>query len=148
MRFILFFAVLISSVLFYELTIAGEWVKCADENGYCSFQGKKKVRYGADSRWHYLTLAGGGTPCNNQTFGDPAYGTVKRCYYYKESSYYWKKCADENGHCSFYGKKKVRYGANGVYAYRVLEDGAYCTNHTFGDPIYGTVKACYIMEKY
>jgi len=54
----------------------------------------------------------------------------------------WADCASENGSCSFSGTRQVRYGANGVYAYRSATDGIACDNATFGDPLYGVVKAC------
>jgi hypothetical protein len=54
----------------------------------------------------------------------------------------WADCATENGSCSFSGTRQVRYGANGVYAYRSATDGIACDNATFGDPLYGVVKAC------
>ena len=54
------------------------WTSCAAENGTCSFNGTKKVRFGAGST--YVTkIISGGTPCNNAVFGDPLFGTVKHC---------------------------------------------------------------------
>jgi hypothetical protein len=54
----------------------------------------------------------------------------------------WAQCASENGSCTFSGTRQVRYGANGIYAYRSSTDGIACDNTTFGDPLYGVVKAC------
>ncbi|MFL6716164.1 MAG: hypothetical protein ACJ8G3_07370, partial [Burkholderiaceae bacterium] len=54
----------------------------------------------------------------------------------------WSQCASENGSCAFGGTRQVRYGANGVYDYRSATDGIACDNTTFGDPLYGVVKAC------
>jgi hypothetical protein len=54
----------------------------------------------------------------------------------------WAQCASENGSCSFGGTRQVRYGADGVYAYRSASDGIACDNTAFGDPLYGVVKAC------
>ena len=56
----------------------------------------------------------------------------------------WTFCAAEGDVCAFTGTAEVRYGANGVYAYRTVADGTACTNDVFGDPLYGTVKACAI----
>ena len=53
-------------------------------------------------------------------------------------------CSNEYENCAFTGTKSVRYGANGVYFYRVLTNGAACNNATFGDPIPGVVKQCAI----
>jgi hypothetical protein len=134
-------------LLFVSLEIlADEWVLCANENQICNFVGQKKIRYGAGDRWHYIT-ARGGIPCNNKVFGDPIYGTVKRCYFYQESDYQWTQCAEENGYCAFRGREQVRYGVNGQYYYKILEDGVYCDNRVFGDPQYGVKKYCYIQQR-
>jgi len=53
-------------------------------------------------------------------------------------------CASENQFCSFSGTKNVAYGANGKFAYKTAIDGISCNNSTFGDPIVGVVKACYV----
>jgi len=58
----------------------GGWVKCADENGYCSFSGSKQVRYGKNSSWAYGTYTNG-VSCNNATFGDPLSNVFKECQY-------------------------------------------------------------------
>ena len=54
----------------------------------------------------------------------------------------WTGCAGEGGSCSFEGTRQVRYGNNGVFAYRTATGSIGCDNATFGDPIYGIVKAC------
>jgi hypothetical protein len=56
----------------------GGWVFCANEGGYCSFTGTRVVRYGAQGKYVTKTLTGG-TPCNNDVFGDPVYGVAKTC---------------------------------------------------------------------
>lgn len=62
---------------------ANTWIKCADENGYCKLPYYAAVRYGANNS--YTTMRrGDGIPCNNATFGDPAQGAVKACYYQSE----------------------------------------------------------------
>lgn len=134
---------LLTIPFFYSNAYAGEWVLCANEKGYCSFSGSKKVKYGAGNRWHYLTL-NNGTACHNNTFGDPAHNRKKRCYYYKPASYRWSFCATEKRKCDFSGRKVVRYGANGKYKYKTLESGAYCNNYVFGDPARGITKSCYV----
>ena len=55
----------------------------------------------------------------------------------------WTFCAREGGTCSFSGTQQVRYGANGLYAYRTLTGGTACTNAVFGDPAPGVAKQCY-----
>jgi hypothetical protein len=54
----------------------------------------------------------------------------------------WTFCAREGAQCSFTGSREVRYGADGRYAYRTLNDGTACTNAVFGDPAPGVVKQC------
>jgi len=55
------------------------YVKCADENGYCSFSGTQQVYYGADSCYKVKTFTDG-VACNNNNFGDPLPGVGKACY--------------------------------------------------------------------
>ena len=54
------------------------WQKCADENSVCSVSGTKIVRYGAQNNYIYIKTTNS-IPCNNETFGDPMYGTGKIC---------------------------------------------------------------------
>ncbi len=56
------------------------WTNCATENATCSFSGTHEVAYGANGQYFYGSF-GGGTPCTNGVFGDPASGTPKNCYY-------------------------------------------------------------------
>lgn len=53
---------------------------CAWENERCSFSGTADVAYGANGRFAYRSGASGGIDCNNDVFGDPAYGVRKACY--------------------------------------------------------------------
>jgi secreted trypsin-like serine protease len=119
------------------------YVLCASENQSCSFSGTKNVAYGANGKFNYKT-ATNGIACNNTTFGDPIVGVVKACYIGPES---YSHCATENGRCNFSGTKNVAYGANGKFSYKTATNGIACNNTTFGDPIVGVVKACYIGPK-
>ncbi len=59
-------------------TAEPRWSDCARENENCSFRGQKVVRYGERDTW----VSGShidGVACNNRTFGDPLYGTRKKC---------------------------------------------------------------------
>lgn len=56
------------------------------------------------------------------------------------------KCADEGGICKFKGTAEVSYGANGKFSKKTLKGPVACDNKTFGDPIYGTRKACYLTK--
>lgn len=60
----------------------------------------------------------------------------------------WVSCSGENGFCSFSGTQNVRYGANGVYVYRVVSSGTTCSNAVFGDPIFGVAKTCSLNSGY
>jgi fibronectin type 3 domain-containing protein len=119
-----------------------DWTKCADENGTCSFTGTMVVRYGANGSYYYQTVTNG-TACNNATFGDPIVGTYKACYTAPVPPTSWTKCSDEHGTCSFSGTATVAYGANGKFYYQTITGSVSCSNDVFGDPIYGTFKACY-----
>ena len=120
------------------------WNFCAPEGAVCAFTGTTEVRYGADGTYVYQTFTDG-TACNNEVFSDPLFGTRKSCAIkIPPAPTEWTFCAAEGDVCAFTGTAEVRYGANGVYAYRTLADGTACTNAVFGDPIYGTVKACAI----
>ena len=55
------------------------WRRCANENGFCEFDGWQEVRYGANGRWTHLTRLNG-TSCSNDIFDDPAPGRNKACY--------------------------------------------------------------------
>jgi hypothetical protein len=54
------------------------WSKCAMENGTCTIPANSIVRYGANGAY-VTTVASNSIACNNATFGDPIYGTVKHC---------------------------------------------------------------------
>ncbi len=53
------------------------------------------------------------------------------------------QCAGEGGTCSFTGVMEVWYGANNSWKVAPANNGVACTNGVFGDPISGTVKACF-----
>jgi hypothetical protein len=54
------------------------WRTCASENGYCSFAGVRRVRYGARGRFVEGRYRDG-TACSNSVFGDPVPGQPKFC---------------------------------------------------------------------
>ena len=57
------------------------------------------------------------------------------------------KCSAENGSCTVPGgtTATVLYGANGRYHQRTGVSGTLaCNNASFGDPIYGTFKSCWL----
>ena len=61
-------------------TTTPTWTFCAKENGTCSYSGKREVRYGTSTVYTSKVLTGP-VACNNATFGDPAHGYVKSCWY-------------------------------------------------------------------
>jgi hypothetical protein len=54
------------------------WRTCAQENEFCTFRGRMRVRYGADNRFAEGTFRDG-VNCNNSIFGDSAPGMRKVC---------------------------------------------------------------------
>jgi uncharacterized protein (DUF1800 family) len=73
--------VLISSPAAADVVIGGvafNSTPCATENATCSFSGTRQVAYGAGTSYAVRTLTGP-VACNNATFGDPLFGTVKSC---------------------------------------------------------------------
>ena len=122
-----------------------DWQPCAKENEFCKFDGNKQVRYGANSKWTYLT-AQNGVKCSFNAFGDPLLGIEKRCEYgnpkIERDVEEWKFCASENSTCEFDGKKLIRYGANSTWAYLEATSQIKCSHVEFGDPLLGVRKRC------
>ena len=58
----------------------GRFVYCARENGVCDVPYPTQVKYGAEGQFTARNV-GGPVRCDNRTFGDPAYGAVKSCFY-------------------------------------------------------------------
>ena len=132
------------------------WWKCAQEGGVCRFRDKQKVAYGVPNRWNYRE-ATHSIACNSGAFGgDPAVGVVKACYYMSDTELQplsavdssWRQCAGEGNRCQFSGERRVAFGAKGKWSYRIVRNGVDCSVGRFGDPIQGTVKACYIDPYY
>ncbi|MDI5962315.1 alpha-L-rhamnosidase-related protein [Streptantibioticus silvisoli] len=122
------------------------YTSCAQQNGTCAFTGTQSVAYGANGIYSYRT-ATGGTACDDTALTDADFGFVKSCYVGpvtngpSGSAY----CAPENGLCAFSGSRKVAFGANGTFTTKTLTSGTPCTDTVFGDPVSGTVKACYLL---
>jgi hypothetical protein len=128
---------------------------CANEKSFCSFSGTQQVRYGANAQYVTKTFANG-IACTNEVFGDPIYGTPKTCAVVVSTPTpapapaptpvpVAGSCAIEGAFCSFSGTQQVRYGANAQYVTKTFANGIACTNEVFGDPIYGTPKACTVV---
>lgn len=56
-------------------------------------------------------------------------------------------CANEGESCTFTGSKIVAYGASGAYYYRSATDQIDCNNLVYNDPLFGTVKACFVLSQ-
>jgi hypothetical protein len=56
-------------------------VPCAREHEFCRVPYSTRVIYGVPGRSVEMFVRGGGVPCSNRVFGDPAPGIVKRCAY-------------------------------------------------------------------
>jgi hypothetical protein len=64
------------------------WVRCANQDGTCTFNGTKTVAFGVDpyglvsvdSAFYYKN-ATGSVPCTVAEFGNPMPGVLKACYY-------------------------------------------------------------------
>jgi len=58
----------------------------------------------------------------------------------------FRYCANENGICRTRGKSLIKYGERGKYTYKVVHGTTSCTNKEFGDPNYGVVKKCWVVQ--
>jgi hypothetical protein len=131
-----------------------EWIDCAREDGFCKFDGRREVAYGAGKKWVTKVFTGG-VACTNRKFGDPAPGMAKTCKVSvakgedpaPEITSSWVKCAGEGAFCKFSGAHKVAFGAGRKFNYRTFRDGAKCASVNFGDPAPGVVKACFYNPK-
>jgi serine protease len=54
----------------------------------------------------------------------------------------WTQCAEEGGVCRFSGTRQVRYGVDGMHAYKSASASLACSNSVFGDPASGVLKSC------
>lgn len=126
------------------------WQRCAGQDEVCRINGEALVRYGAEGRYAYK-LVRNRSFCDDQEFGDPAYGQRKQCdvsYDPRERERAlpglndWEPCAQEGERCRFDGPARVRYGVEGRYTYRNANDGIACNSDLLGDPAYGQRKAC------
>ena len=92
--------------MLWAVDAAADWRPCAKENGYCRFEGRRDVQYGAGSKWITKTFTGG-VKCDNNTFGDPLQGKEKSCRVstvqkqdpvaLPEVTSAWTRCAGEGG---------------------------------------------------
>jgi len=119
---------------------------CAKEGELCGFAGTKMVKYGAKGSYNYRS-ANNGILCSNKVFGDPLYGVHKKCSIVPDLNLS-SPCAKEGGVCSFNGKRRILYGAKGKFNTKTATNSIKCSYKTFGDPIKGVSKSCYISTPY
>lgn len=56
-------------------------------------------------------------------------------------------CSAEGQICLLSGTQDIAYGANGTFNYLYNQSGSIsCNNGTFGDPIYGVAKSCFVKN--
>lgn len=128
-----------------------DWVPCGREGEQCRFNGRARVRYGAEQKFAYRN-ASDGIRCSVEKFGDPIYGREKSCDYqllrgrdYGRDEDDWDYCASEDGFCAFSGPGEVRYGTKGRFVVKRASGGMACKVEAFGsDPAYGEHKHCFV----
>jgi len=126
-----------------------KWVRCATESYSCNFAGVMTVAFGADGKYTFATLGGGGTPCTTAALGDPDPRVYKACYYMAPmfGFTHWNLCAGQGGTCSFSGRQEVAYGnPDGKFAYKFIDNTTPCDNSVFGDPAPTENKDCYYQS--
>lgn len=116
---------------------------CSVEGGACLIGGTRYMAYGAQGQYRFKNV-GGWVNCNNSTFGgDPVPGVVKSCYFSNYGTDGLSAVITE-------GQTKtvnadVAFGANGAFSFRTFRNQSFtCNVSTFGDPVPGVVKACYL----
>ena len=129
-------------------SLSNQWGQCALLDGTCSVSQQSVVSLGANGYFNYGTFSNA-TACDYSVFGNPDASGQIACYSEPTpdaSTDVWTQCAAENGTCSYSGVMTIAFGANGDYHYATLGGGGTaCTDAVFGDPDYGTAKACYLM---
>lgn len=104
------------------------------------------VAYGANGSFNFVTFTSATTfTCNNATFAkpdmpDPAFGVHKACYVLADYDFTTIQGANIS---TFF--TPVAYGANGHFFYQVLSGTVRCDDSTFGNPISGVPKFCYLF---
>jgi type IV pilus assembly protein PilY1 len=56
------------------------------------------------------------------------------------------RCAVQDATCTFTGARYVAYGVNNRYFVKAFQGSAACNNATFGNPVSGVTKACYVSN--
>ncbi len=90
----------------------------------------------------------GGPGGHATTFDQPGFGSLTFFLVDPSSPGGYTICSNEGQTCTFSGMVNIAYGANGQFSYKYDVSGGSigCNNATFGDPIRGVVKACYVQQ--
>lgn len=133
-----------------------DWAPCANEGETCRFNGEALVRFGIDGRYSFRVVRNR-VMCDIEEFGDPVPNRPKQCQVslnWRQDSRYsgwreagqgsggWVLCANEGEQCRVPGPAKVRYGAQGRYAFQDANRTIRCNNDVFGDPAPDVAKQC------
>lgn len=127
---------------------APAWNLIAKEGSAFTVSGPQTVRYGTGTLWIEKAVTGGGQ-CTNAFFGrDPVVGVPKVCQVLVGDipPTGFNACAAETQRCAFSGTAQVVYGARTTWTTpRSFTGGVACNNATFGDPLRGVPKTCYVQ---
>lgn len=101
--------------------------------------------YGGNGKFVFAKLSGYTQyTCNAATFGvstAPNPGGSNDCY---QALVGYRYAVAENGSLSGLKDTPVAYGTDGFFNFAVKSGTVTCNNQTFGDPIRGKAKACYV----
>lgn len=131
---------------------------CGNDGSECNWPSNlppQNVIYTANNKANFRNINGNSVLCSTQTFGDPAPGYTKSCYYRNVPNYTldptgipigYTKCANENELCTAPNNSDILYGADGSYVSGIAlaNTPVRCSNDVFGNPKEGSVKSCYI----
>ncbi|HEY4082758.1 MAG TPA: hypothetical protein VGM81_18895 [Burkholderiaceae bacterium] len=146
----------------YGAEIVPSWKACADEGKTCTIPGPlgtttRRVRYGvADSAgnpnpttFFYIRTFTDPVLCDNSTFGDPAPGTSKKCWYDETSAPSWTgwvRCTGwwKGNQCPFSGAREVRIGTLKKFVSMIFNGGMVCDDTSLADPAKNEEKFCWV----
>jgi hypothetical protein len=141
-------AIAINTMLPIQSAKAAAPVYCGQENSSCSlsFGELRDAYYGANGRYAHKVVQGTFS-CNNATFGDPAYGSIKQCFIGDATYTYALPEWDNPTSTPTIQKPEPVIVAFGNlqtqnFSARVFGNGN-CDKNTFGDPAPGYTKSCY-----
>lgn len=125
------------------------WRQCAVEGQVCRVANRAVVRYGVPGDW-YTRSVRGDVMCSNETFGDPAPNSPKRCEIIGDGAGSgndeWVFCAPEGQSCNFRGSSEVRFGYGDRFTTRRAYTSVRCEVSAFGDPVPGVTKHCEVRR--